>query len=337
MSIKINFSDFWPGFKPEDIITYLKKYYPVTLDNDPDYLFYSVYGNTHLKYTQCIKILFTGENLLPDFNLCDYALGFHYIDFGDRYLRFPLYVYYQWFYKHNLNISNYNYSSLKNDRDELCNRKFCNFIYSNNVNADPTRDNFFYALSKYKKVDSGGRHLNNMGHPVLNKMDFIRKYKFTIAFENSSVPGYTTEKLLEPILMKSMPIYYGNALVHLDFNVDSFIQVKDTNDFDRAIDEIVFLDTNDDIYLERLKMSNFNEENTQEKWEVKLLDFLNDIFKQPMVSARRRPEYGFTKFHIEEQMIKMALFEKQKRINMFKAKTKKVIDKYFYKLLIRKK
>lgn len=32
------------------------------------------------------------ENLVPDFNICDYAIGFHYLDFEDHYFRFPLYL-----------------------------------------------------------------------------------------------------------------------------------------------------------------------------------------------------------------------------------------------------
>ena len=39
--------------------------------------------------------MYTGENQVPDFNICDYAIGFHYIDFQDRYIRFPLYHFYQ--------------------------------------------------------------------------------------------------------------------------------------------------------------------------------------------------------------------------------------------------
>lgn len=57
-----------------------------------------------LNYNNCEKILFTGENYVPDFHPYDYAMGFHYIDFGDRYLRFPLYVFYQWYYEKTFQI-----------------------------------------------------------------------------------------------------------------------------------------------------------------------------------------------------------------------------------------
>ena len=38
----------------------------------------------------------------------------------------------------------------------------------------------------------------------------------TIAFENSSFPGYTTEKIFEPMLEGSIPIYWGNPRVDED-------------------------------------------------------------------------------------------------------------------------
>ena len=67
------------------------------------------------------------------------------------------------------------------------------------------RINFFNALSKVKKVDSGGRYLNNIGYVVEDKMALIKDYKFVFAFENSSFPGYTTEKILEPLIANCIP------------------------------------------------------------------------------------------------------------------------------------
>ena len=61
--------------------------------------------------------------------------------------------------------------------------------------------NFFQRLSRRKRVDSGGRAFNNIGGPIPAgspaKLDFLRAYKFNLAFENASLPGYTTEKIVE--------------------------------------------------------------------------------------------------------------------------------------------
>ena len=81
-----------------------------------------------------------------------------------------------------------------------------------NPNAKEGID-FFNALSVVKHVDSGGRHLNKIGYSVDNKMEFIKDYKFVIAFENSSYPGYTTEKILEPLVAGCIPVYWGSPAV----------------------------------------------------------------------------------------------------------------------------
>ena len=84
--------------------------------------------------------------------------------------------------------------------------KFCNFIYSHQGCRD--RENFYRLLSEYRRIDSPGAVFNNM--PGLSarrdrdwfgeKVEFMRPYKFSIVFENSSYPGYTTEKLLSAML-----------------------------------------------------------------------------------------------------------------------------------------
>ncbi len=70
----------------------------------------------------------------------------------------------------------------------------------NRFNSTKVRNNFFLKISKYKKVDSGGLALNNIGYIVKNKLEFIKDYKFTIAFENSSYSGYTTEKITDAFI-----------------------------------------------------------------------------------------------------------------------------------------
>ena len=44
-------------------------------------------------------------------------------------------------------------------------------------------------LQAYKRVDLGGRWMNNVGGPVADKAAFQSRCKFAIAFENASSPG----------------------------------------------------------------------------------------------------------------------------------------------------
>jgi alpha(1,3/1,4) fucosyltransferase len=109
---------------------------------------------------------------------------------------------------------------------------------------------FFHELSKYKQVDSGGRHLNNVGGPVANKMDFIKDYKFVISFENSTYPGYTTEKLIEPMLVNSIPVYWGNTELKKDFNTNSFIHVNRYSSYKEVIDHLIELDRDEEKFMQ---------------------------------------------------------------------------------------
>jgi len=284
--IKIYFTDFLDDLKIESLHIYeiLSWKYQIVFDkNNPDYLVFSCFGNNHLNYRDCVKIYWSGENYFPDFNQCDYAMGCAYLELGDRYFRFPEWVPYNrnWLYD----------KSSMLDEATLLNRKFCNFVYSNTYCADPFRVQFFKRLSKYKQVDSGGKEENNIGGCVSDKVYFIAGYKFTLAFENSSVDGYTTEKLIQPMYVNSLPIYWGNPLVHLDFNIDSMVYVKDYDDMEEAVAKIIALDNDDSAYLEKLQKPWFLNENYK-NWREKLADFMYHIIEQDKEKSIRRAKYG---------------------------------------------
>jgi len=241
--LKLFFSDFWSVFNIEDnlFLNLIKDDFDIELtDQSPDFLFYSVFGTKHYRHN-CIKIFYTGENVRPDFNYCDYAFTFDYIQ-DRRHFRLPLYAFFD------------NVGKLlkpKNIEQIISEKlKFCNFVYSNA--SQPVRNNFFKKLSKYKKVDSAGRLYNNTKFRAASKVDFIKDYKFTIAFENESYPGYTTEKIFEPMLVNSLPIYWGNPLVHLDFNSNSYLNYYDFHNEDDLIDRIIQIDKDVDLYAKYL-------------------------------------------------------------------------------------
>ena len=80
--IKIKFCKYDPKDEcsySHYILQILKKYYEVEISEDPEYLFYNESDYEHLNY-DCIKIFYTGENIHPNFNFCDYALGFDYLN-----------------------------------------------------------------------------------------------------------------------------------------------------------------------------------------------------------------------------------------------------------------
>ncbi len=244
--ISINFVDFWQGFNPYDnyFTNLLKDEYEIEISNNPDYLFYSIFGDQHRYINNCVKIQYLGENIPPDIEYADYAMSFDYID-DPKHYRIPHYLLYPGYY----DLVN------KKVDDSLLNRKFCSFIVSNgNCNI---RNNFFQKLSKYKKVDSGGRAFNNTGYLVDNKVNWLKEYKFNICFENDAYRpqhiGYTTEKLPQTMVANTLGIYWGNPRIDLEFNTKSFINYNDFKSEDDMIDYIIELDKNDDKYMEVMK------------------------------------------------------------------------------------
>lgn len=250
--IKISFCDFWPTFDNQNnyLVNLLQRQYFLEITDQPDFIIYSVFGNKHKTY-QCTKIFFTGENVRPDFSQCDYAFTFDYLE-NDRHFRLPLYGW--WADAEHLIKT----PDLDVEKILASKTNFCNFIYGN-PNA-LKRIGFFNKLSEYKQVDSGGTLFNNIGRIITEsiKVDFIKDYKFTIAFENCEQPGYTTEKLVQPMLVYSLPIYWGNSLIDRDFNTRSFLNYYDFESEEALIQKIIELDQNDELYLEYLRQPYYN-------------------------------------------------------------------------------
>lgn len=296
--IKIGFCDFSSDFDAYDNywLSTLQKIYGkdmVEVVNNPDYLFYSCFGFSHLKHN-CIKIFYTGENLVPDFNICDYAIGFHEIDFNDRYLRMPLYHIYNRAYEKAICRNNY-------DDFYYLNRKFCCSVISNSL-ADSARAKMLNLLEKYKPVDNGGKYKNNVGGCVKDKLEFESNYKFTLCFENSSTIGYTTEKLLEGFAGNGIPIYWGNPNVEKEFNKKSFVNCNRFNSLQEAMGYIQYLDKNDEKYLEMVReniFGNGGESGRNELLQNQTEDFLRNIFEQPYTEAFRRCDEYKGKTYVE--------------------------------------
>lgn len=299
--IKIFFEDYGRNFdKTEElIIKLLKKKYEVTVTPECDYLFYACDGYRHLapRYRHCVKIFYTGENIIPDFNFCDYALSHSHIRLGDRHYRMPYYMLDRGYGDtvFDKDVPSREFEKMESvctlDRAAAVDRKFCCFLSSSGW-ADPIRYEFFKQLSAYKRIDSGGRSMNNMGNiRIPNKIRFLQDYKFTMAFENSSVSGYTTEKLTNAMAANTVPIYFGDPDVGLDFNKDAFICINDFESVEQAVAEVIRIDRDDEKYLEKLYAPRFAGANYAE-WEDGLFRFLDHIMEQSFEKAFRTTRYG---------------------------------------------
>ncbi len=302
-TIKIKYVDFWPGFSlDEDLIYDLLKTsgrYRIEFSDNPDYIVYSCFGKEHLNY-DCVRIFFTGEELCPDFNICDYGIGFEYLEFADRYFRLPL-MYIPRYRKDYEAMISRKYTNQNG-------REFCSFVYSNPT-ANPIRTEFFSELSKYKKIASGGKILNNVGGPVGDKRKFESQYKFSIAFENVKHSGYTTEKLMQAFAAGGIPIYWGDPLVNRMFNSKAFINVSDFESITEAIDFIRNVDQNEDLYKQILSEPALNENYLLNTISNQFQEFLFNIFDQDLQDAKRTTREMYNKMYVDGVKNKEKIFQ----------------------------
>ena len=267
--VKLGFTDTNDQIKTFFTEVLTRSGFQLTIDNEnPDYLIFGDrnFGENNLNYdpNKITKIFYTGENQRPWDYQCHYALSFEHIE-NEKMYRLPLYVIYDF------------HNRLKNEESWITHRrslmdkarfKFCSFVVRN-PNCQ-RRNEFFHKLSsRYKQVDSGGPLFNNIGR-VLDygdaamkaKNEWLSDYRYNICFENSSYPGYATEKLYEAYIGGTIPIYWGSPTIEVDFNPKAFLNWYDYGSDDALIDAIIELEYNNDkyqeMYLQPLFVKNSN-------------------------------------------------------------------------------
>lgn len=275
------------GKRPEiihPVLDFIKDRYDfeITRDTDADYVFHSCLGYDVLKY-HGVRIFVTGEYVSPNFNLSDYALAFDPISFGDRYCQLPL-----------LKMYREAYAALcapRADPKTILAQKdgFCAYVMSNMTNSAAERTDIFDLLSNYKPVHSGGKWRNNVGGPVADKIAFQSHYKFALAIENHSAPGYLTEKFAQAAQSNVIPIYWGDPDIAKTFNPRAFINCHDFDSFAAVAERVREIDENEALYLNMLAEPWFiNGQEPEALKDETFIRFLCNIFDQPHEQAYRR-------------------------------------------------
>jgi alpha-1,3-fucosyltransferase 10 len=109
-------------------------------------------------------------------------------------------------------------------------------------------------VMKVVRVDSFGQVHRNQTIPIAAgwpaRRELYRNYKFTLAFENSIVTDYVTEKFFEPLIAGSVPVYRGAAEVgDLAPAPDCYVDVGNFASARELGRYLNHLDSNDDEYL----------------------------------------------------------------------------------------
>jgi hypothetical protein len=291
--VRLRFVGFWDDFDTRDnfFTRLLAPRYRVEICDQPDFLIYAYVGRRRKDFLahDCVRIFYTGENLPPDWNACDWAFTFEQTN-HPRHFRLPLWALY-------LDPRDLLRSAAFDPLAALERKtRFCGFVVSNPLCK--VRNDFFRKLSKYKPVDSGGRVLNTLGHRVADKRAFLADCKFTIAFENESHPGYTTEKVVEPMLVDSLPIYWGDPLIGRDFDTRSFVSAHDSGPctgkwLDDLVERVVAIDRDPTLHAAMLARPWLRNNRLPACVDpAAILEQFRRIFETPIEPVARRRSLG---------------------------------------------
>ena len=265
------------------------------LSDDPDFVLCSCFGKDVLKY-DCTRIQFLGENIRPDFNLYDYAMGGDWMEYEDRFLHLPWYCF--------PGQERVREEALKKHThpDEYYKAKqgFCNYVVSN-YGANPIREQMFEELSKYQWVASGGRSHNNLpdGKPVDDKLEFQKGYRFSLAFENARTSGYCTEKILDAFASGGVPVYWGDPSVARTYNPEAFIDCSSCKTVQEMVEKVRAVEEDPDRWWYMVHQPAFVDNDlVRRQIDSDLMwSFIREIVARgPEGSRRRSPDFWNAKY-----------------------------------------
>jgi hypothetical protein len=254
----------------------------VETKESPDFVFGHASDRQILAYS-CIRIFITGENVIPDFNIVDYAIGFNEICFGDRYLRWPIYRWHQSLTEYEEQRKQAIEASPSHQRKRLC---AC--VISNLSNRQGPLAEMCDALDDYQSTTYGGKWRNNIGGRVKDKLALLQEHKFSIAFENTAYPGYTTEKIVDAFLAGTIPIYWGDPTITQHFNSKAFIQCMEGEPIADIAQRIKKINESQELYESMLREPIFTEQAKIDLEQRRVSDFVENIFLQSREAAYRR-------------------------------------------------
>lgn len=278
MDIRLHFGEFWTDFNKRDNfwVWVLSQRHNVILDSPNPNL---VITMSHKPLPNVFTLYYTNEPFYPNEtqSVFDYYMSNFFID-NPNHIRFPSYLMYLCEF---MRLGIIKDLTLFNQENRPIPEKthFCAFV---SKSANAKRGRFFHRLNEYKQVDTNVSPYNHFGlgydgnqfNSSIPKINFIKKYKFNIAFENNwrgnhqcfpnadvqngelqDMGGLISEKLVEPLIAGTIPIYWGSDMVSKEFNNKTFLNYYDFPNEDALVDKIIELDTNVELYNSYFKES----------------------------------------------------------------------------------
>lgn len=277
-TITVRFADFWPGFDPLDnwFIGQLRQHFEVTVRNEADLMIYSCYGQTHREW-RGRRLYVSFENRGWGFSRCDAAATSDRLE-HQRHLRLPLWA----VTRDELG------EPVELDEVAAVQRPFASMVIS--AAQEGRRSDLVEAVRAVDHVASGGRWQNNVGGPVPDKLAFIQRYKFHLAFENSSYPGYSTEKLWHGLHACTVPLYWGDPTITTEFNRERIISVHDHPTMSSFLGKVRSVHEDSEHYLQIIHQPWFSGAKTPDELRPgRFAEFVAEVVADGRTPVASRP------------------------------------------------
>ena len=298
--VSLNFIDF-PPQSQAFFLDLLSPYYDFTFDDTPDFLFYSHIGHRHRLYN-CIKIFHSQEKYWPNWKECDFAAVSVLVD-DPRSAYLPIYAF-------DGRPEKLVRTSVPDPVTVRASKPhFCSLLCAYVDRTVRRREHFFQVLNRRRKVDSTGRALNNTGYRLPPgdryqvKVDWLAQYRFNLAFENTRRTGWCTEKLVDPLHVNTIPIYWGDPRIKEFFNAESFICRDDFSSDHELAEYVLHVDDTPELYAKYIQAPPFYKNMPSSAYDMNtLLAFFDRIFRHPQRPvAQRRWFFGLTKWRLAKR------------------------------------
>lgn len=266
-----------------------------------------------------IRIFIGREAISPDLNLFDYAITFDSSVQSDRLFRPHPVI----FFSHDLRFGDLEAGSKATVDEFLARPHFCDFIYRNVWGASERAHLYRWLQAEFGGVKSYGTFLRNanisdLGNEVelsssnwrIQKIAVQRKHRFSLALENASFSGYTSEKLLTALMAGSIPIYWGNPHVKKEFNAKRFL-VFDGSNYEELSESIRELVKVPESAVATLREPVFTDVQ-KAKIDVNALElerWVSKFFESNVASLRHRPHGWYSDWY--SGMIRRAYYRER--------------------------
>ncbi|NBI43327.1 hypothetical protein GVX76_07485 [[Haemophilus] felis] len=161
-------------------------------------------------------------------------------------------------------------NSLENraNKDRAC---FMSHLARHDANG--TRTKLVELFNQIEQVSCAGKLLNNTDELKTefndNKRTYLRKFRFNLCPENTSVEGYVTEKCLESIMSGCIPVYWGNDSAEIEpeiLNQNAILRYTGNNEAE-LVAKVRELYSSETAYQAFIQQKPFKENAADVIWE----------------------------------------------------------------------